>query len=197
MKKFLRGILSIWIVLLLFVLGFVLSFKSIVIDTTDTLIKKEITNNLTATLKEYSENEMSEEAIDKIQDAIENNKSLQNLMESYYDKMIEILSENTNETIDITKDLKSIIDEGEEILKDYGITITEDEKEELLKAVAEEDVNTLVNDSIKELKETMPKEARNVLEIYKFLTSNNFNRFNTSSFTTNCYIAKKLLPMVI
>lgn len=174
MKKFLRGILTIWLTLLLIILGIVLNFKSILINTTDTYIKKEISNNLVATMKEYAGEEINEEVIKNIRTKIESNTSLQQIMNTYYDKIINSISGDSVERIDVSSDLKNIMEEGEEILKEYGIMITEEEKNELFAMVSNEEVNTLINDSITELKNDMSAQAQEMIRIYKFLTSTSF-----------------------
>ena len=47
MKKFLISILTLIITLALIVLGLTFNLKSMIIDTTDIILKKEITNQIT------------------------------------------------------------------------------------------------------------------------------------------------------
>lgn len=174
MKGFLRGLLTIWITLLLIVLGLVFSLKGILINTADTIIKKEISNKVVDEIKNYKSEEISEEVINQVKDTINNNKEIKKIMDTYYDKVIDILVNESNERIDITNDLNTMIDEGEKILNDNGITITKEEKQELLSMVSTDEVNNVVNNTIIEVKENLTGETKVVLNAYQFLTSNIF-----------------------
>lgn len=174
MKGFLRGLLTIWITILLIIFGLVLSIKSILIDTADTMIKKEISNNIVSEIKNYENEEISEEVITQIKDTIENNKEIKKIIDTYFDKALDILVNDSTEKIDVSNDLNILIDEGEKILNDNGITITEEEKKELLSMVSTDEVNNLVNNTIVEVKENLTSETKTILDTYKFLTSNTF-----------------------
>lgn len=174
MKGFLRGLLTIWITILLIIFGLVLSIKSILIDTADTMIKKEISNNIVSEIKNYENEEISEEVITEVKDTIENNKEIKKIIDTYFDKALDILVNDSAEKIDVSNDLNILIDEGEKILNDNGITITEEEKKELLSMVSTDEVNNLVNNTIVEVKENLTSETKIVLDTYKFLTSNTF-----------------------
>ena len=174
MKGFLRGLLTIWMALILTTLGLVLSLKGILVNTADTIIKKEISTKVVDEIKNYKSEEISEEVINEVKDTIENNKEIKKLMDTYYDKVIDILVNDSNEKIDISNDLNTIIDKGEKILNDNGITITKEQKDELLSMVSTDEVNNMVNDTIVEVKENLTGETKVVLDTYKFLMSNTF-----------------------
>lgn len=174
MKGFLRALLTIWMTLLLITLGLVLSLKGILIDTADTIIKKEISNKVVDEIKNYKSEEIPEEVINQVKDTIDNNKEIKKLMDTYYDKVIDILVNESNEKIDVSNDLNTIIDEGEKILNDNGIAITKEEKDQLLSMVSTDEVNNMVNDTIVEVKENLTGETKVVLDTYKFLMSNTF-----------------------
>lgn len=174
MKGFLRGLLTIWMTLILITLGLVLSLKGILVNTADTIIKKEISTKVVDEIKNYKGEEIPEEVINEVKDTIENNKEIKKLMDTYYDKVIDILVNDSNEKIDISNDLNTIIDEGEKILNDNGITITKEQKDELLSMVSTDEVNNMVNDTIVEVKESFTGETKVVLDTYKFLMGNTF-----------------------
>lgn len=174
MKGFLRALLTIWMTLLLITFGLVLSLKGILIDTADTIIKKEISNKVVDEIKNYKSEEIPEEVINQVKDTIDNNKEIKKLMDTYYDKVIDILVNESNEKIDVSNDLNTIIDEGEKILNDNGITITKEEKDQLLSMVSTDEVNNMVNDTIIEVKENLTGETKVVLDTYKFLMGNTF-----------------------
>lgn len=174
MKGFLRGLLTIWITLILITLALVLSLKGILVNTADTIIKKEISTKVVDEIKNYKSDEIPEEVINEVKDTIENNKEIKKLMDTYYDKVIDILVNDSNEKIDVSNDLNIIIDEGEKILNDNGITITKEQKYELLSMVSIDEVNNMVNDTIIEVKENFTGETRVVLNTYKFLMGTTF-----------------------
>lgn len=174
MKGFLRSLLTIWMTLLLITLGLVLSLKGILVNTADTIIKKEISTKVVDEIKNYKSEEIPEEVINEVKDTIENNKEIKKLMDTYYDKVIDILVNDSNEKIDISNDLNTIIDEGEKILNNNGITITKEQKDELLSMVSTDEVNNMVNDTIVEVKESFTGETKVVLDTYKFLMGNTF-----------------------
>ena len=54
MKKFLRGLLTIALTFLLIALGIVLSFKTMLINTADQMIKREMTHQFINTMQEQN-----------------------------------------------------------------------------------------------------------------------------------------------
>lgn len=173
MKKFLRGLLTIALTFLLIALGIVLSFKTMLINTADQMIKREMTHQFINTMQEQN-SEVDEEAIQKIKETIEKNETIQDIMNTYFDQVIEILGSEEELKINITEDLNTLVDEGEKILKEYGITITPAEKEELLDMVSMEEVNTLLNETLAEAKQNLPEQIKEEIKIYQFVMGPTF-----------------------
>ena len=173
MKKFLRGLLTIALTFLLIALGIVLSFKTMLINTADQMIKREMTHQFINTMQEQN-SEVDEEAIKKIKETIEKNETIQDIMNTYFDQVIEILGSEEELKINITEDLNTLVDEGEKILKEYGITITPAEKEELLDMVSMEEVNTLLNETLAEAKQNLPEQIKEEIKIYQFVMGPTF-----------------------
>lgn len=173
MKKFLRGLLTIALTFLLIALGIVLSFKTMLINTADQMIKREMTHQFINTMQEQN-SEVDEEAIQKIKETIEKNETIQDIMNTYFDQVIEILGSEKELKINITEDLNTLVDEGEKILKEYGITITPAEKEELLDMVSMEEVNTLLNETLAEAKQNLPEQIKEEIKIYQFVMGPTF-----------------------
>lgn len=173
MKKFLRGLLTIVLTFLLIALGIVLSFKTMLINTADQMIKREMTHQFINTMQEQN-SEVDEEAIQKIKETIEKNETIQDIMNTYFDQVIEILGSEEELKINITEDLNTLVDEGEKILKEYGITITPAEKEELLDMVSMEEVNTLLNETLAEAKQNLPEQIKEEIKIYQFIMGPTF-----------------------
>ena len=173
MKKFLRGLLTIALTFLLIALGIVLSFKTMLINTADQMIKREMTHQFINTMQEQN-SEVDEEAIQKIKETIEKNETIQDIMNTYFDQVIEILGSEKELKINITEDLNTLVDEGEKILKEYGITITPAEKEELFDMVSMEEVNTLLNETLAEAKQNLPEQIKEEIKIYQFVMGPTF-----------------------
>lgn len=172
MKGFLRGILTIWITVLLMTFTLLLSVKGIIIDTADTMMKKELTENIVNTIVENSSSDISDEVLDEVKDTIENNPEIKQMMDKYFNQALDILSsDDSTERIDVSKELSGLIDEGEKILNNHGITMTEEQKEELNSIASSDEINNLVNDTIQEVKEDLPSSTRGILKTYKSLTS--------------------------
>lgn len=171
MKSFIRGILTTWIVMLLIILGLVSSIKGILIDTVDSVIKEELKTKVVSVIEEYSEDAIPEDAIKAIEKEIYENQELKNLMDKYLDKFVKAISDDEGSlNIDVAQELESLIDKHEETLKEHGIDITDEQKEELLSLVSSSGVNEFINDAFDELKDSMGDELKTIVDGYNFIT---------------------------
>ena len=165
MRKFLIGILTLLITIALIGLGLTLNLKSMILDTTDIILRKEITNDLAEYIgdnTEYNKEEVKE-SIDKF---LNENELIKNIVGTYMDKFIDAL--------DLSRELENIINESEPILKEYGITIFEEDKNELLSEISGEEINKTFNESVMEFKNEMTSEDKMFLDIFGFITSTSF-----------------------
>ena len=88
---------------------------------------------------------------------------------------MEVLTTDKNElSIDISKEVKTLIDENEAILKEYGITLSESDKQQILDLVSSEELNKVVNENIEEIKNNLSTDTKIVLDGYRFLTGDTF-----------------------
>ncbi len=175
MKSFIRGILTIWIVILLIVFGLVSSMKAILIETADGIIKKELKTNIVKVIKGDSSEKIQDDVIRKVEKEIDRNPNIKKVVNNYYDRILDVLSsKEANVTIDVAKELETLIDNGEEVLKDYGVTLTPNEKKELLSVVSSSAINDMVNDAITEIKRDMGSDMKRIIDAYTFLTSMTF-----------------------
>lgn len=178
MKKFFKGflsvILTVWLMILLTLFGLIMSFKGILTGTVDKIVKEEIKSNIGDAIQEIkreSNENIPNDLIEKIEDTIDNNTEIKNLMDTYMDRVVNILLDDDNSEIDISIDLNNIIDSGEAILKEYDIVITPKDKDKIMNEISTDGVNRLLNDTIKETKEEMDPEVKEALNIYRTLTS--------------------------
>lgn len=170
MKAFLRGLLTIWLFVLLVVFGIIMNVKNILVNTTDSIIKKEIKENVVTIVEELNE-EVPKDVITKIEKQVDNNQELKKIMDHYYEQIIEVFGNNGSVQIDVTKELETLIDNSEDILKEYNIAVTEEVKQEMLKSVSSSEINQIVNDSISEMKTNMNGDTKLIIDIYVFATS--------------------------
>lgn len=170
MKKFLVGLITFLISILITLLGVSFSLKAFIVDNTNNIIEKELVSATEEVLKEIDE--IPEEAKVEVKKILEENKEIKKIMGNYFDIALDVLSGKTNiDDINITKDVEKILDESEGILKDYGITLSDDDKKQILDAVSDEEVTKVINDSIKDLQKEMPKNLQTGVQVYSFINS--------------------------
>lgn len=175
MKAFLRGILTIFVTILLIIFGLVNSMRAILIGTTDKMVKKEIKTNVVKIIEDSVGDDVRDDVINKVEKEIDNNPNVGKLIDNYYDKILDALtSDSASIEIDAVKEIENLLDDSEEILKDYGVVLTEEEKDELLSTVSSSEINTIVNDAISNVKSNMSSDMKNILDVYAFLMSQTF-----------------------
>lgn len=176
MKRFLRGLLTVCLVGLLVVFGIVLTMKEVLVGTTEHIVKQELKKNVVTFVSQYEgQGSFSSDAIKKFEDQIENNQTIKKVINTYYDQIIDILSHNEVKVqIDLSQEMDSLIEDGEQLLKEYGIAITEEQKQELLSLVSSDTINAFVNDTITDIKTNLNDDTKAVIDSYTFVTSNTF-----------------------
>lgn len=170
MKSFLRGLLTIWLTILLIVLVFVLSVKNVLTDTVEVMVKDTFREEISKTSEEL---EMLEIDIDSINEVIENNKRIGEIVNIFYDATIDYLVNNTNVNIDVREELDNFIDSYREILEEYNIYITEKDKQELVDGISDV-LNDVLEKDLAEFKNSMDAETKQIIDAYVFLTSVTF-----------------------
>jgi len=170
MKTFLRGLLTIWLTILLIVLVFVLSVKNVLTDTVEVMVKDTFREEISKTSEEL---EMLEIDIDSINEVIENNKRIGEIVNIFYDATIDYLVNNTNVNIDVREELDNFIDSYREILEEYNIYITEKDKQELVDGISDV-LNDVLEKDLAEFKNSMDAETKQIIDAYVFLTSVTF-----------------------
>lgn len=175
MKRFLTAILTIFLTLFLIVFGAIISAKDILVNTTEVLIKNEIKTNFISTIEDYTETKIPDETIEKIEKEIENNQTIKKLIDDNYDEIINVLS-NKDAKVDIKVSdyLNEFIENNEQILKDNNIVITEEAKKEIIAIADSEEVNSLINDTVLEIRNDLDERVFTVVSAYSFITSSTF-----------------------
>jgi len=173
MKKFLIGILTAFITIAIMILGLSMNIKSFVVDTVDRVVKKEVTNDISNYVGELT-GESPEEIKKGIDKVLNENETIKNIADNYFDIAIDIMMGKTTENINIGKDLENVINSSDDILKEYGINLSEKDKQELIEYVSSDEVNNAFNETISEFKSDMPSEVKTALEIFNFFRSTTF-----------------------
>lgn len=180
MKKFLIVILTIFITLVFIILGISLCLRATVIENIEGIVKEEITNEIAY---EVAKNISTpkEEIKEELIKVMEKDAVLKKVIENGLDKALDILSGREVNDLDITKELEIIVNNSEEVLKEYGITITEEEKKDLLKVVDSEKINQEFQFIIKEVQETVPRDVQFILNTFEIFRSSIFKVLLISS----------------
>lgn len=174
LKAIIRGILTICIIVLLAIFGIVSNVKNIVVDLTEGVIVKELKTDLVEAVEELKNEKLSNEMVEKIESEIENNETIREVLNEYYDKIIDVLNSDGDVDIDVSKELESLVNDGEKILNEFDISLTKEEKKAIIEALSSEEINSIVNDSINEVKNNMNSDTKLVINVYSFITSMTF-----------------------
>ena len=102
MKGFIRGLLTIFIMISLIIFGLVNSIKEVMVDATEKTVKREIKTGVLDIVENYVQDteSVSEEVISKVEEEIDKNPNIKKLMDDYYDKiMLSVVSSSEVNTI--------------------------------------------------------------------------------------------------
>lgn len=172
MKKFLKVLLTIWITLLLLVLGGSFCFKTLVKDTATSVIQEEFEKSIYDVVEEGLPNSITLEQEEQVKDFLENNSVLNDMMDRYFDEALAIFSgEKDILNIDWENEINRIFNEVQPILRENGITITEEEKNQILSELPTQELNEQVSQLIIDTKQEMPQEVNMLFTIFQFVTS--------------------------
>lgn len=173
LKSFLISFFTTLLTLILFVLGISLNLKYTITDTVGVVVKKGITENIVDTIAENSEMD-KEEIRTEINKVLEDNPTIKKTVEDCFDKAMDILNGKDIAELNLQNEIEKVINENESTLKEYGITITEEDKQEILDYVSSEEFNSQFNDSIKDIKNEMPSYAVKIFNIFNLVISQTF-----------------------
>jgi len=134
MKKLLISLLTIFITIGLILLGVSLNLKRTISNVTSTIIKEEVTNTMTTYLENNTsvDKEEIKKGVDKV---LNSNDTLKKTIDNYYDEIINVLGNKDAKGINVASELETLIDNSEEILKEYGVTISKQDKEKLMEII--------------------------------------------------------------
>lgn len=175
MKKFIIGILTF-----VLVLTFTLIPTTIFLEKTikEDILRKIMTKQVATKTVEVitsTDEKIDNSTKDKIKDKIENNEEFQSVVNKYSDKILQDITENNTDDVNIKEDVIKIIEENKQIIEqDLDTKINNQEIEDIVDKLDEElDLNSTYKKTIIKTKNELPKEAKKVLKIYNIITDNN------------------------
>lgn len=180
LKGFCIGTFTTLLTLVLFVLGISLNLKYTITDTVGVVVKEKITDNIVDTISENSE--MNKEEIrTEINKVLEDNPTIKKTIEDCFDIAMDILNGKDIAELNLRDEIEKVINDNESVLNEYGITITEEEKLEILDYVSSEEFSSEFSNSIKDIKQGMPSYALTIFNIFNVVISQTFKLILISS----------------
>lgn len=175
MKKFIIGILTFILVLTFTLIPTTMFLKKTIKED---ILRKVMTKQVASKTVEVitsTDEKIDNSTKDKIKDKIENNEEFQNVINKYSDKILQDITENNIDDVNIKEDVIKIIEENKQIIEqDLDTKMDNQEIEDIVDKLDEElDLNSTYKKTIIKTKNELPKEARKVLKIYNIITDNN------------------------
>ena len=173
MKKFICGLLTVLLIILFSTLIFSLNFKKVVVNTiSNVVVKEEIVSSINDVISSFDD-KVNDEVLEKVEDNIKQSEAIDEVTEDIFDEVMGYLNNGDEIVIaNIDGELEKLIDENKDTLKDYGIEITEEDKQEIIDSIALDDlINEKIEEEVMIVKDNMSSEELFVLNIYNVLTS--------------------------
>lgn len=176
MKIFIRGLLTTVIVITIFLLCSCTYVKQIINDEMISQIGREtftteISNSIESQMPEIDEQKKQE-----IKDLLESNEELSNIVDTISKRIVADLSTDEIENININDDIKTFLQESKDLLLGaIGDKVSEEEINRVIdETISETDFNQAYRDAIKIARNEMDPDAKKILDIYNYITSQEF-----------------------
>lgn len=178
MKTVIRGFLTTLLIAIFTILATTIYVdKTINEDILGTYLKDSISSQLTDNIEEQYP-ELTGEEYEQLEKTIENNESLNSFIEKYTDQIMnDMTGEDVNpEDVDLKEDIKQLLLENKEYVEQAtGVEISDEEYEAAIdEAFDREDPNIVYSQIIKDTKQTLSEDDKNIIKGYQFITSNQF-----------------------
>ena len=173
MKKFICGLLTVLLIILFSTLIFSLNFKKVVVSTiSNVVVKEEIVSSINDVVSSFDD-KVNDDVLEKVEDNIKQSEAIDEVTEDIFDEVMGYLNNGDEIVIaNIDSELEKLIDENKDTLEDYGIEITEEDKQEIIDSIALDDlINEKIEEEVMIVKDNMSSEELFVLNIYNVLTS--------------------------
>ena len=176
MKVLIRGLLTTVMVITIFLLCSCTYVKQIINDEIISHIgretfKTEISDSIESQMPEIDEQKKQE-----IKDLLDNNEQLNNIVDTISERIVADLSKDEIENIDINDDIKTFLQENKDLfIGAIGDEISEEEIDQAIdEAISETDFNQVYRDAVKSVQNDMDQDVQTVLDVYNYITSQEF-----------------------
>lgn len=176
MKVLIRGLLTTVMVITIFLLCSCTYVKQIINDEIISHIGREtftteISDSIESQMPEIDEQEKQE-----IKDLLDNNEQLNNIVDTISERIVADLSKDEIENIDINDDIKTFLQENKDLfIGAIGDEISEEEIDQAIdEAISETDFNQVYRDAVKSVQNDMDQDVQTVLDVYNYITSQEF-----------------------
>ena len=176
MKVLIRGLLTTVMVITIFLLCSCTYVKQIINDEIISHIGRETFTTEISDSIESQMPEIDEQKKQEIKDLLGNNEQLNNIVDTISERIVADLSKDEIENIDINDDIKTFLQENKDLfIGAIGDEISEKEIDQAIdEAISETDFNQVYRDAVKSVQNDMDQDVQTVLDVYNYITSQEF-----------------------
>lgn len=176
MKVLIRGLLTTVMVITIFLLCSCTYVKQIINDEIISYIGRETFTTEISDSIESQMPEIDEQKKQEIKDLLDNNEQLNNIVDTISERIVADLSKDEIENIDINDDIKTFLQENKDLfIGAIGDEISEEEIDQAIdEAISETDFNQVYRDAVKSVQNDMDQDVQTVLDVYNYITSQEF-----------------------
>lgn len=176
MKVLIRGLLTTVMVITIFLLCSCTYVKQIINDEIISHIGRETFTTEISDSIESQMPEIDEQKKQEIKDLLDNNEQLNNIVDTISERIVADLSKDEIENIDINDDIKTFLQENKDLfIGAIGDEISEEEIDQAIdEAISETDFNQVYRDTVKSVQNDMDQDVQTVLDVYNYITSQEF-----------------------
>lgn len=176
MKVLIRGLLTTVMVITIFLLCSCTYVKQIINDEIISHIGRETFTTEISDSIESQMPEIDEQKKQEIKDLLDNNEQLNNIVDTISERIVADLSKDEIKNIDINDDIKTFLQENKDLfIGAIGDEISEEEIDRAIdEAISETDFNQVYRDAVKSVQNDMDQDVQTVLDVYNYITSQEF-----------------------
>lgn len=176
MKVLIRGLLTTVMVITIFLLCSCTYVKQIINDEIISHIGRETFTTEISDSIESQMPEIDEQKKQEIKDLLDNNEQLNNIVDTISERIVADLSKDEIENIDINDDIKTFLQENKDLfIGAIGDEISEEAIDQAIdEAISETDFNQVYRDAVKSVQNDMDQDVQTVLDVYNYITSQEF-----------------------
>ena len=176
MKVLIRGLLTTVMVITIFLLCSCTYVKQIINDEIISHIGRETFTTEISDSIESQMPEIDEQKKQENKDLLDNNEQLNNIVDTISERIVADLSKDEIENIDINDDIKTFLQENKDLfIGAIGDEISEEEIDRAIdEAISETDFNQVYRDAVKSVQNDMDQDVQTVLDVYNYITSQEF-----------------------